>query len=287
MPKVKRGRAPVQTHALRAARWAVLTPCCGTRWKQRPFEDVLKQLRWLWRRQLQGLADVGLHWIDPQRIGADTKLARKIDCPAFGIRSRTTKQVCNQPRLCPFCYGRKYVLKAMRGLEAAMRCPEVRATKTVVVDYTMTISFTSTAKDFHWQALADERAEVWERIKCTREDGKGRDAKYLDHFGGYVLDRVHFDNNEWKLLRSGVFLCPYSTYKLRGMAAAACEDPRVDAAVLNIENLTRAVGRAFRYPENNLTTVPEIVREYVEHFHGKRAIEGYGLVTKRGSNKRN
>ena len=272
---------PLHSHIHRAARWAVFTPCCGVRWKQRPIKDVLGHVRKLWMKLLDGLADVQMPGIGTLEPNGRLALTYSKNCPPFGIADKRSQR-CTRAKICPFCYAREYVGKPMQSLEAALfrpgpgKIPLADIDKTVIVDYTVSIKFRQDNRN--WQTTAATRAPVWASLLKTIDEGRKREADQFSSYGGAVLHRVQFDTDKWTLLRSGVFLCHYEEFKLREFKRASCETVRHFVSPPTREYLSRAVGRAFRYPENVLVTAPEIVREYVENLRSKHLLARYGAV---------
>lgn len=272
---------PLQSHLYRAARWAVFTPCCGVSWKQRPIRDVVGHVRNLWTKLLDGLADVQMSGIGTLEPNGRLALAYSKNCPPFGVAAKRSQR-CKRAKICPFCYAREYVGKPMQSLEAALfkpgdgKIPLADINKTVIVDYTVSIEFQPNNRN--WQTTPAGRAPVWASLLKTIDVGRKREVEQIPSYGGAVLHRVQFDTDKWTLLRSGVFLCHYDEFKLREFQQASCEAVRAAVHPPTREELSRAVGRAFRYPDNVLVTAPEIVREYVENLRSKHLLARYGAA---------
>ncbi len=269
---------PMQSHAQRAARWAVFTPCCGVQWKQQPIRNVLRHVRRLWVKLLDGLADVQAPGLGTTQHNGRLALAYSKNCPAFGISDKRMRR-CNRAKICPFCYAREYVVRPMQTLEAALfgrgsGVPLAELNDTVIVDFTVGIKFEPHNRN--WQTTAATRAPVWASILKTIDEGQRREVRQFHSYGGAVLQRIQFDTGAWTLLRSGVFLCNKNEFDLRGFEWSSCEAGRHHVSAPTREELSRAVGRAFRYPDNVLVTAPEIVREYVERLRSKRLLNRYG-----------
>lgn len=274
-----------QSHAQRAARWATLTPICGTSWRHKSFQVSMDRVRELWHRRVDSLSDVQLPVIASTDHKGRTTATYWKNCPPIGAVGAHLR-ICKRALICPFCYGRN-ILSAMASLETALygHGPKRKALADrddiMLVDYTVSIRFSAT--NMSWQATEAGREPVWETFLGTWAAGKKREVDRLNHLGGCVMQRLQFDNDSWTLLRSGVFLCTRQAYELRKLEPAACEDLRKDVTPASRENLARAVGRAFRYPDNVLVTAPEIVREYVERMDGVRTLERYGILRNRAT----
>lgn len=286
---------PVQNHSARAARWAVLTPCCGPEWRQRPFDQMMRRVRRLWWNRVSSLADVLT-----DKIRADTDTGRKNatywkNCPPFGATNPTKKTVnCGKSKICPFCYARTNVIDTMETLQETLftrtdKPPLAWLDDTVIVDFTTSIRFVSD-NDRNWQTKPHRVAEAMQTVRDVFSRNRQDEVRVISYLGGTVLQRLQFDTEGWTLLRSGVFICNEKDYRLRPVPGdTERETRRVDVSEPTRENLTRAVGRAFRYPDSVLVTAPEIVREYVHQMKGVRMIESYGDLRdpKLESKKRN
>lgn len=271
---------PIQTHAQRAARWAVFTPLFGPRWRFQELHDVLARLRKLWHRRLDTLQEVG--WSpsgNSAAFAADKRLQYVRNCPPFSVDLKDYGQTCNMPKLCPFCYARRFVIQPMQWLETILfkSSPQLsRVRDLILVDFTTSIRFTR--RDLNWMTRRASRGEVFESIAATLQAGKKREVDSVNHVGGVTLQRVEFDDDGWTLLRSGVFICNGADYELQNFRPATCETVRKRVSPPTRKHLARAVARAFRYPANLLVTAPEIVKEYSDLMHRRRLVERYGLL---------
>ncbi len=286
MPLVDHGDiVPVQSHSARAARWAVLTPCCGAEWRQRPFPQMMKHLRHLWQRRVSSLADV---LTDP--IRADTYAGRLAgtywkNCPPFSTVTPPKTLRCSKRLICPFCYARDYVIKTMQVCQAALYdrrrrqpVPLAALDETILVDFTTSIRFVS-ASDRNWQTRPGRVAATMELVRNVVTRNKRDESAVMGHLGGVVLQRLQFEAESWTLLRSGVFLCNARDYDRRPVPPDTERETRlVRVSSPTRENLARAVGRAFRYPDSVLVTAPEIVREYVQQLKGVNMWQSYGIL---------
>lgn len=198
------------------------------------------KLRKSWHARLFSLRAAGVPWLpEPHDV------VYAMNCPPFCVDTYepVVGRYCNRALCCPFCFARKYPLRAFDAL------------KNFAGGYSL-LEFSSTR--VLWKKKVPEAkfraaASDW-IVEAVRRD-RGLETK--GSAGSVVMHRVDFGKESWSFVRSGLILVPAG--KKPPPPPEDCpreERKRTLHASYTREALGRVVGRAFRFPAGGRSSDP-------------------------------
>lgn len=173
----------------RSMRYAVLSPLFP-QWPEKGVDVAFEDIYGRWRRKIDQLHAVGL-----SLVKSDSNYRRLRNCPPFGVSLEAVSAACDRPLFCPFCWARKYALKAFVYLEEKLFAVSGSRTLAVPGDTVIAAMQTSwiheTVKFNRWShrraavGLALAFQEVAKPIARSRDYNRVKKP-----FGGVIIHAV-------------------------------------------------------------------------------------------------
>lgn len=233
--------------AVIAARRAVYDVLLHRRTQEETLADDVEKLQRRWRQWLYKLQ--ALDWKATQR----GTLPVLYNCPPFGIVTASALP-CTRATVCPFCYGRKFVMGAFRHLETLIY-GSPRGRESQLPEGTRLLSFNYREQYTHPDQGSEEQWQRWLarfqrflRHPALRHSELGQ---FHTHLGGVLRQFIELGPHKLTFRRQGLLLIvPYggglSAY--RGLRSRLVQTVHAPTR----RQLIEVMSRSFRYPRGHL-----------------------------------